>query len=138
MLSKGDFLSFLLTFMTCSIFQPIFDLSMGCFFANYKVSIAIKMTFFCRKDIVAWRTWCTAIPHIIICYLVSKMKKQYCRTKQMGVIHYRWETCIVNSYKASSLSLKRLCFFNVCCVCTIKTVSFNATLANLMVPILLR
>lgn len=83
-----SFFSFL-TFMTCSIFQSIFDLSMGCFFANYKVSITIKMTFTPRKGIVAQRTWCTAILHFIICYLVSKMRKQYCRTKQMGVIHYR-------------------------------------------------
>lgn len=128
---------FLLTFMTCSIFRSIVELSMGCFFANYKVSIAIKMTFFPRKGIVAQRTWCTAIPHIIICCLVSKMKKQYCRTKQMGVIHYRWETWIVNSYKAASLALKRLYFFNVCGICTIKTVAFDATLANLLVSILL-
>lgn len=75
---------FLLTHMTCSIFLSIFDASMKCSFANYKLRIAIKMTFFLRKGIVAQRTWSRAIPHVIMCYLLYKMKKQYCRTKQMG------------------------------------------------------
>lgn len=116
-------------------FWSIFDLSMGCFFANYKVSTAVRMTFFPRKGIVAWRTWCTAIPHIIFCYLVPKINKQYCKTSQMGVIYYMWEIWIVNSCKAPSLSLKRLYFFSVCGVCTFK--AFGATVANLMVSILL-
>lgn len=57
---------FLLTFMTCSIFLSIFYASMRCSFANCKLSIAIKMTFFPRRDIAAQITWSTAIPHIIV------------------------------------------------------------------------
>lgn len=72
---KRRFPFFLLTFMTCSIFLSIFNASMSCSFANYKLSMAIKMTFFPGRCIVAQRTWSTAIPHIIICYLLHKMKK---------------------------------------------------------------
>lgn len=57
---KGRFPFFHLTFMTCSIFLSIFDASMRCSFANYKLSIAIKMAFFPKKGIVAQRTWSTA------------------------------------------------------------------------------
>lgn len=81
---KRKFQFSLLTFMTSFILLTVFDASMRCSFANYKFSIAMKMTFFPRKGIAAQRTWSTAVPHVIICCLLYEIKKQYCRTKWMG------------------------------------------------------
>lgn len=101
-------------------------------FVNHNLSIPIKVTFFPKKGIVAQRTRSTTIPHIIICYLPYKMKKQCYRKKQVGVMHW-----VANCEEALFLTLKRLYFIFVYGMRNIKTAALDATMACLLVPVLL-
>lgn len=65
------------------------------------------------------------------------MKKQYYRKKQVGVILCRQETQVANSEEVPFLALKRVYFIFVYGTRTTKTAALDATMACVLVTILL-